>query len=303
MRIAGAQIPVTRDIVANTKTIKESIDWASENNCDFLVTPEGSLSGYYPQAIMSAEANEGLMAVLSEIEEYSKNLKIGLCLGTLFHDLEEIGYVKRNQIRFYDKEGTFLGATNKTYLIKGWDGNFLAHDLKKAGIKVIKLETEKEQFNAVGLICNDLWGSIWESEVSLPWAAYGTFNLGRESINTVDKTTLSNKVHLFIHSTNGGRGNKDDELYNDWHDAHLRMMSFMTKIPIITVDNCNLMTGEATNCPTSSESGVIINSKWHTKVPRVGKQYFYFDFTTEYIESCYEDEPDHQGLTYKPYSR
>ena len=66
MRIAGAQIPVTRDIVANTKTIKESIDWASENNCDFLVTPEGSLSGYYPQAIMRAEANEGLMAVLSE---------------------------------------------------------------------------------------------------------------------------------------------------------------------------------------------------------------------------------------------
>lgn len=294
MRIAGAQIPVTRDVVANTQTIKESLDWASENNCDWLLTPEGSLSGYYPQAVMGREANEKIMLALSEIEEYAKKLKIGLCLGTLFHDMEEIGYVKRNQIRFYDKEGTFLGSTNKTYLIKGWDGNFLAHNLKKDGIKVINLETEKEQLNAVGLICNDLWGSIWESEVSLPWAAYGTYNLGRES-------ETSETINLFIHSTNGGRGNKDDGLYNDWHDAHLRMMSFITKIPIITVDNCNLMTGEETDCPTSSESGVIINSKWHTKVPRVGKQYFYFDFTKEFIESCYKDEPDHGGLAYKPY--
>ena len=46
MRIAGAQIPVTLDIEENVKTIKTAIDWAVENKCHFLVTPECSLSGY-----------------------------------------------------------------------------------------------------------------------------------------------------------------------------------------------------------------------------------------------------------------
>ena len=43
MRIAGAQIPVSKDVEQNVKTIKHAIDWATDNECDFLVTPEGSL--------------------------------------------------------------------------------------------------------------------------------------------------------------------------------------------------------------------------------------------------------------------
>ena len=47
IRVAAAQIPVTRDIAENVKTITRSIDWAIAENADILLTPEGSLSGLY----------------------------------------------------------------------------------------------------------------------------------------------------------------------------------------------------------------------------------------------------------------
>ena len=46
MRLAGAQIPVGTNIQANKKEILKALDWAKENEVDFLSTPEGSLSGY-----------------------------------------------------------------------------------------------------------------------------------------------------------------------------------------------------------------------------------------------------------------
>ena len=48
VRFAGAQIPVTQDLDKNEASIIKAIDWAAENNCDWLLTPEGSLSGYFP---------------------------------------------------------------------------------------------------------------------------------------------------------------------------------------------------------------------------------------------------------------
>ena len=46
IRFGGAQIPVTPFQQKNVKSIKKAIDWAAENNVDYLVTPEASLSGY-----------------------------------------------------------------------------------------------------------------------------------------------------------------------------------------------------------------------------------------------------------------
>ena len=48
VRFAGAQIPVTQNLEKNEASIIKAIDWAAENNCDWLLTPEGSLSGYFP---------------------------------------------------------------------------------------------------------------------------------------------------------------------------------------------------------------------------------------------------------------
>ena len=46
IRVAGAQIPVTRDISENRRAILRAIEAASRERADILLTPEGSLSGY-----------------------------------------------------------------------------------------------------------------------------------------------------------------------------------------------------------------------------------------------------------------
>ena len=253
MRIAGAQIPVSKDVEQNVKTIKHAIDWATDNECDFLVTPEGSLSGYFPEFNVDATKE-----ALHEIEEYAKNSTLGLCLGTLWAEDEARGSIRRNQIRFYNREGVFIGATNKTHLVLP-DETFLGHDLNEC-IPVHTLigdsKTGREHLKAVGLICNDMW-------------PHGT--------KSIVHMATSRDADVLIHSSNGARGNVRDKLYNDWHNAHLRMASHQC-CPIITVDNTLHMNGEFYDGPTSSESGVVIDGEYVTKVPRIGTQYFYWDF-------------------------
>ena len=90
IRIGGAQIPVRADIQKNIITIKTAIDWASENKVDYLVTPEGSLSGYVPYYNF-----EDVQAALTEIEKYSAEKKVGLCLGTMWQEDEYFGRANR----------------------------------------------------------------------------------------------------------------------------------------------------------------------------------------------------------------
>ena len=79
------------------------------------------------------------------------------------------------------------------------------------------------------------------------------------------------------------KSNDEDEYFERWHDAHFRLLSRASQIPIFTVDNSIHMTGEEYHGKTSSESGVIINGEWVTNVPRTGIQYFYYDFAGGYI--------------------
>ena len=102
VRFAGAQIPVTRDVHTNVEEIKEAIDYAKEVNADFLVTPEASLSGYYENFMETAEQFQTLQQGEHEVVSYARENNIGLCLGTLFLNNEELGQIKRNQIRFYN---------------------------------------------------------------------------------------------------------------------------------------------------------------------------------------------------------
>jgi predicted amidohydrolase len=46
LRVAGAQMAVTKDIAANAAAIARAIDFAAAEKADILLTPEASLSGY-----------------------------------------------------------------------------------------------------------------------------------------------------------------------------------------------------------------------------------------------------------------
>ena len=62
IRVAGAQIPVTRDVERNVRAIGRAIAYAAVEKADVLLTPEGSLSGYTP-AFDRQAVEEGLRRV------------------------------------------------------------------------------------------------------------------------------------------------------------------------------------------------------------------------------------------------
>lgn len=263
IRVGGAQIPVTLDIEKNVQTIKTAMDWAKENSVNYLVTPECSLSGYVQYI-----PNESLLqSALKEIEKYSADKDVGLCLGTIWKESGMIGEIKRNQIRFYHK-GVLQGTTNKTYIIT--QDYVLPHNIDRDGITLTSLfDQDTNPFNVFGLICNDMWGGSWHGGIH-------PFNLAQKHN---DIASPEYQIKLAVHSTNGERGNGLDEIVDVWHNANLRWWAKSIGVPIITVDNAIHLNGDDYDGPTSSESGVIdAQGNWVTKVPRIGTQYFYYDF-------------------------
>jgi len=267
IRLAGAQIPVTPYTQTNVMEIRRAIDWASENNVDYLVTPEASLSGY--TADFNNDFNRTVDG-LAEIEKYAAAKNVGLCLGTLWDENEDGNSVRRNQIRFYQNNGNFLGYVNKHYAIErdqeiGVIGDYRTHALP--------LIVDSSRFVPVGgLICIDMYGIDGQ-----PCVPGELRKLG---------------ANLLIHATNGHRNvapqnglsmELDKEIQETWHDINLRRFSFINKMAIITVDNCYMMDGSEYHGDTSSQSGVVINGEWVTSVPRTGTQYFYYDFPLEEI--------------------
>jgi apolipoprotein N-acyltransferase len=71
--ISGLQMNVTNDIGLNLKQIMEGIKKAAAEGADFLVTPEGSLSGYTSQ-FDQKELAHALEAVIAE----ASRMKVGL---------------------------------------------------------------------------------------------------------------------------------------------------------------------------------------------------------------------------------
>ena len=269
VRFGGAQIPYSSSIDANLITLKKAIDWAAENDVEYLVTPEAALSGY------SDDFNDNpakLADALAEIELYAIKKHVGLCLGTLWNEIEFNGNIKRNQIRYYKNDGKFLGITNKNITIEQDARMGIVNDHRILGMILPVGPTSEQVILAGGLICVDLFGTI-----------------DRDNVPSV---LYSMGIKLMIHATNGMRGewptNPEetelaDEVMDHWHDANFRRYSFLSKVPIITVDNCYMMDGKEYHGKTSSQSGVIINGRWATKVPRTGTQYFYYDFNLKDI--------------------
>lgn len=283
IRFGGVQMPVTPFQEKNVNAIKKAIDWAAENNVDYLVTPEASLSGYSVNYCIDLDLLE---TGLKEIELYAVSKQVGLCLGTLWAEVNEVEdttiLVKRNQIRFYTKEGQFLGSTDKHVLtpldleIGIVSGDGLAGALIPVDDRVIP---------TVGLICADLYGYM-SNEGGLPQKL---FNIG---------------ARIAIHSTNAERGLNDfkDELELKWLEANLCRVSY-SFFPVISVDNCYTMDGRPYEGDTITQSGVCIGGEWVVKAPRRGTQYFYYDFDIDDHFAIYQEDLPRQAHMKKQYNK
>jgi len=265
----AAQIPVTPDIDKNIVTIKSAIDWAEKENVNYLVTPEGSLSGYVPT--FNEDCPEWkIQKALEEVLEYSSEKKVGLALGTKY---KEGGFVY-NQIRVYDENANFQGSHDKMYSVANWDRCEFP-----SRVDPITIKFKNYKIKALCLICNDLWGGYMQ-------LAYPLLNLVREE---------DTKSHIVLHSSNGFRGYEmqvEDVLY-EFHNSVLRWGSFNYHTHIITADNCLTMDGCEYEGRASSRSGIVYNGTWLTEEKNIGTQYFKVELDLELLTNDgYNVDPD-----------
>ena len=246
LRVAVAQIPVTRDVAANVETIGRAIDRAAAEKADVLLTPEGSLSGYTHQ-FDQAEVEEALAKVVAKASAAG----LALALGTCF--VEPDDGRSYNQIRFYDADGRFLGFHNKilrcgtmTKPTTGEINHFAARPLRTFQLNGITVG---------GLICNDMWANPACTPMPDPHLSQQLSEMG---------------ARIIFQSINGGRDGSDWSRHVWWpfHETNLRIRARTGKLWIVTCDNCH-----PTNVPCSAPSGVVRpDGHWAAKAPDQGEQ-------------------------------
>jgi predicted amidohydrolase len=250
IRVAGAQIPVTKDIAANEREILRAIEFARAEKADILLTPEGSLSGYHHVFDQKA-----VNAALERVRAAARSAKLGLALGTCF--IEPDDGKCYNELRFYGKDGGYMGFHSKqlrcgTVDAKGGlQGEITVYAAQ--GLNLFCFEATP----IGGLICNDMWANPQCTVQADP-------NLCRE---------LSRKgARIVFHAVNGGRDKSPWSQETSWnfHQSNLQMRALAGKVHIVTVDNAFPL-----DQPCAAPSGVIgPDGRWLCKTNPMGVQYF-----------------------------
>jgi len=247
LKVAGAQIPVTKDISQNCSTILRAIEFAVSQQADILLTPEGSLSGYTPEFDRDAASE-----ALDEVTANAKQVGVALALGTCF--VEPDDGLCYNEVRFYSSGGDFLGFHSKTLRCgsledppKGEINDYACQPLRTFDIGGIEVG---------GLICNDLWAN--------PGCTPGP-----DTHLTQELSRMGARV--IFHAVNGGRsGNEFSRVAWQYHESNLRMRARAGKLWVVTVDNCF-----PPDIPCSSPSGVIgPEGNWAVKAVTQGEHFF-----------------------------
>lgn len=210
VKITGLQMNTSDDISVNLKQIVEGIRRAAADGADFLVTPEGSLSGY----TSNFDQKELARAMETVISEASK-MKVGLMLGTCFKKVTKGKEFCYNQVRVYTPEGNFLGEYSKILRCS-------ILDMPGTGEMVDYVEGDLRTFDWKGnrfgiLICNDLWATPGYTTMPNPYLVWKLKQMGAQFI---------------VHCINSGTAQK----YRPFHESSAELWALSVSLPIIEVN-------------------------------------------------------------------
>ena len=249
LRIAGAQIPVTRDVNANLVALEHAVQYAAAEKADILLTPEGSLSGYF------ADFDQGrTTAGLERITAAARRAGVALALGTCFQEPDDGR--KYDELRFYARDGSYLGFHAKVLLCRR-----IANPTSRGEIDYFStrpLRTfELGDVIVGGLICNDLWANP-------EWTPQADPHLTQQ---------LAGKgARVIFQAVNSGLVQSADlELTRPYHESNLRLRARAGKLWIVVADAVDPEGRLANQCP----SGVVDPSgNWALRVDSHDERFF-----------------------------
>ena len=250
LAIAGLQMNVSNSIAENERTIIRHLNSLKDQNVDFLITPEGSLSGY------NSEFNgHELKEVLTRVVSVAKSVNVGLILGTCYKDSINGREYCYNQARVYLPDGTFLGAYSKILTCSPLDNpgtgemmEYVQGTVKTFPVKGIDVGI---------LICNDLWATPGYTTIPNPYLPWKMKEAGAKMI-----------FHIINSGTDMG--------YRTFHEASAELWARTLEIPIIEVNAAH------GNKEINAGSGVIGKDGERMKsVINKGEQLFIYNIDLE----------------------
>lgn len=245
LRVAGLQMNVTSSIPENKAKILAGIRKAASGKATFLVTPEGSLSGY-----RSKFDQKELLAALKEVLSSAKELKVGLLLGTCFKN--DVGKCF-NQVRIYSPEGEFIGAHSKILVCSPIDEPGTGEMLEYEQGVLQTFLWNNIRFGA--LVCNDLWATPGYTTISNPYLPLRLKEMG---------------AAVIFHSINSGT----NQFYRKFHESSAELWALNLKIPIMEVNAAPARQSDKVN----AQSGLIdLDGLRAVIVPDAGEHLYFCD--------------------------
>ena len=248
LKVAGAQLAFkireSADIPSNVKKISQAIDFAETEKADILLTPEGSVTGYSVDFDKKV-ASDAVSAIVNK----ARSAGVGLALGTDYFDTDTQQYY--NQLRFYDKQGKFIGAHNKILRTVRESAIYGTGPIKVFHFKSIVVG---------GLLCNDMWANPEVTPVPDPHLSHQLSALG---------------ARIIFLAVNGGRDASEhsQEVVRWYHESNMRMRAKAGKLWIIVVDDA-----EPVDLKCSCPGGVINkDGDWTYRARDKGEDLFTYD--------------------------
>ncbi len=250
LRVSGVQMAVTDDVAANESRIVRAIEQAAADGADFLLTPEGSLSGYragFDRAEV-ADAAERLAVC-------ARAAGVGLALGTCYKEAQDDREYCYNQVRIYAPGGEFLGCHAKILRCSPLDhpGTGEMTDYVEGTLRTF--EHGGVRFGA--LICNDLWATPGYTTMPNPYLPWQLSRMGAE---------------LILHAVNSGRGLRA----RPFHESSVALWCHTLAIHVVEV---NASQGDD---PVNARSGVVgPDGEWLVMAADTGEAQFTCDIVIE----------------------
>jgi predicted amidohydrolase len=199
-RITLAQIFVTRDVGKNLERIRTVFAQAKRDRAQWILFPEGALSGYY-----GGFDQDEVAAAFEQVQQLCREARMNALVGTCW---KENG-ATYNEIRAIDATGELVGEYAKTCLTYG--------DAKQFSPGTFPLTHKISGLTCGTLICNDLWVTPGFTDGPNPHLTLKQAAAGAQVI---------------FHAVNSGANQK----YREYHESNLKVRSAEAKCPIVVVN-------------------------------------------------------------------
>jgi predicted amidohydrolase len=250
-RIAGLQMLVSTDVRENEARIAADLQRAAEDRADFLLTPEGSLSGYH-----TGFDREEVRAAVTRLAGQAKGLRVGLALGTCYKEVEEDVEHCWNQVRVYAPEGDYLGSHAKILRCSSLQhpGTGEMHDYVEGVLRTFAWH----DYGFGVLICNDLWATPGYTTIPNPYLPWKLRQMGAQ---------------FMLHAIASG----GDQKHRPFHESSAELWARALRLPIVQVN-----AARPGNEPVNASSGLVdAEGNRCLQAGERGEQYFVCDVTCE----------------------